>query len=264
MKARRALSIAAVVAATSGFFVSDAGAKTVTEPVSMLCYLIDISPPLPFGGPVSVSATVDAPEIVDANRSFQVRLTTNTATPLTTDAAWWELGDTGLQSPVIGPKTGFTTTVTPVQGATKVTYRLTTLDWTPGTPSDGADFCCLNLSPTPMTFGTAVGSLPVETGYTDAERTRLQQMAAYLGQSEAQTQITGVYLLAYLRGLEGVTNPTPVPPPPTDGAYRVTSSWTTTTFPTLQGVRDGYVLTNPQAQKLGFSFLSYVLALHAH
>jgi hypothetical protein len=106
----------------------------------------------------------------------------------------------------------------------------------------------------------------VTTRWTDAERPRVLQSAAYMHQTPDELQRTGVLVVAYILAR---TQPRPapapiVPPPPSTGPVAYTTTWTASDVGTLRDIEAQYSLTAEQAQKFGVQVVSYLLALGGH
>jgi hypothetical protein len=126
----------------------------------------------------------------------------------------------------------------------------------------------LGLGPASAPSGaTTPSASPVgfTTTWSTSENPRVLQSAAYENQTPQQLQATGVTLLAYLLALAPPMEPTPsVPPPSLAGTINYTTTWAATAQSPLLTVMNQYALTPAEAQKLGTTFLSYLLALSGH
>ncbi len=108
------------------------------------------------------------------------------------------------------------------------------------------------------------GKVVVTTNYASSEIGRLQQTAAYFGETTAQAQHDSVGIIAYILGLIP-PGATPVSPPPANvGPSPVTSDWPTADQFALITVARKYAFTPAETQKFSTQLVGYLLALGGH
>ena len=107
-------------------------------------------------------------------------------------------------------------------------------------------------------------ALHVPVSWSAADNARIQQLSTYLGQTPAQTQQTGVALLAFFTGLIQAPSLTPRTPTPVGSAATITSVWNTANLPLLRSVEWQYMTSDSDATRLSFYVLSFLLGLQGH
>ena len=112
--------------------------------------------------------------------------------------------------------------------------------------------------------GTA-GMHDVTTTWSASEGQRARDLAAYLGYGDVGTlQKNSVYLLAFLLSFDpsAPLQPTTLPAPGGDAAY--TTQWAPNEVGVIQSVAGHFALSEPDTQRLGVQFLSFLAGLGGH
>ncbi len=131
--------------------------------------------------------------------------------------------------------------------------------------SDGLDTRASNDPMNHAIFVFDVGPRAVTVHWTTDESARIDQLVTYYSQGTREGLVQfGIQVLAFLNAVDPQPRPTPIVLPPPTGTVAQTVTYPASTLARLDTVKARWAENDEDAQRLGFSVLSFIAALNGH
>ncbi len=131
--------------------------------------------------------------------------------------------------------------------------------------SDGLDTRASNDPMNHAIFVFDVGPRVVTVHWTAEESARIDQLVTYYSQGTRQGLVQfGIQVLAFLNAVDPQPQPTPIVLPPPTGTVVQTVTFPASKLAMLDTVKARWVENDEDAQRLGFSVLTFIAALNGH